>query len=105
MAAMCLVVGCGDAIERSAREWKIPREDARDIIRSLRAEKHPHVIYRFSRTPTGIIYASTGVGDFLVEGTRGKWKFTELVFYSSPRHTSNQAQKRIAADNEIVSCH
>jgi hypothetical protein len=81
VAAMWVMLGCGDTVEDSARRQGISREDARDIIRSLRAEKHPHAIYQFDRVPSGILLVHTDIGDFLVERSAGKWEFTELVFH------------------------
>jgi hypothetical protein len=69
VAAMWVMLGCGDTVEDSARRQGISREDARDIIRSLRAEKHPHAIYQFDRVPsasfsftqTSVIFSSSVV--------------------------------------------
>jgi hypothetical protein len=98
-AALLVLLGCNDALESSAHKQGVSREDARDIIRQLRAEKHPHVIYAFSRVPSGILYVSTDVGDFLVEGGRPNWRFTDF-FLEQPRHTSNHALQPTAGREE-----
>jgi len=76
ITAALLLCAC-DRAEQSARRIGLSREDARDIVQRLRAEKHPHVIYQFQRTPNGKIIVVTDIADFRVEGSSGKWTFTE----------------------------
>ena len=76
IAILVLLLAC-DNVQRSARHIGLSGEDARDIVQRLRAEKHPHVIYQFQRTPNGKIIVVTDIADFRVEGSSGKWTFTE----------------------------
>jgi hypothetical protein len=61
------------------RRTGVSRDQAADISRAVRAQKHAHQIYRCTRWPDGMIIIQTDVGDYSARRVGDKWEFIEMV--------------------------
>jgi hypothetical protein len=70
--------GCATAEENS---WTtgVPREDAIEISREIRASLGVHKIYSFFRWSDGKIAVATDLGTYTATRVGHTWKFTEAV--------------------------
>jgi hypothetical protein len=60
----------------------VSREEAAEISRAIRAQKHAQQIYRCARWPDGTIIIETDVGDYSARRARARWEFAEQVILS-----------------------
>jgi hypothetical protein len=77
LIAAAVLAGCVSPDD--ARVTGVSREQAADISRAVRAEKHAHQIYRCTRWPDGVIIIQTDVGNYSVRRVGHKWEFAERV--------------------------
>ena len=73
-----LLVGCG-TVEERAPFYGVSREDALQISRILREEKHVHKIQQYYGEDDGSILALTDLGMFKAYRERGKWVVIEAI--------------------------
>jgi hypothetical protein len=64
------------------RRTHVSPDQAADISRAVRAQKHAHQIYRCTRWPDGMIIVQTDVGDYSARRVGDKWEFTERIILS-----------------------
>ena len=76
-----LLSGCG-TIENNAWTNGVSREDALDLSRAVRAQKHAHEIYSYLREADASVRVSTDVGTFDARRTGGRWVFSEVIIVS-----------------------
>jgi len=72
------LVGCG-TVEERAPFYGVSREDALQISRILREEKHVQKIQQYYRQEDGSILVLTHQGTFKAYREHGKWVVVETV--------------------------
>ena len=78
IVAALLIVGCG-TVEEAAPFYGVSREDAVQISRILREEKHVQKIQQYYGQEDGSILVSTNLGMFKAYRDRGKWVVIEAI--------------------------
>ncbi len=71
--ASCSIVDHGPSVDG------VSQQDATDIDRAVRVEKHAQKVERISRWPDGHITVETDAGDFEVRRSGKRWKFDEVI--------------------------
>jgi len=78
IVAGLLLFGCG-TVEERAPFYGVSREDALQISRILREEKHVQKIQQYYRQEDGAILVLTDQGMFKAYRDRGKWVVIEAI--------------------------
>ena len=76
--AATALVSCS-TVEHGPSVEGVSREEAADIDRAVRAEKHAQKVESIHRWPNGGIIVETDTGDFEARRVGKQWKFDEVI--------------------------
>lgn len=74
-----VVLASCSAVEQGPSIEGVSREEAADIDRAVRAEKHAQRVDSIDRWPDGGITVETDAGDFKARRVGKRWKFDEVI--------------------------
>jgi hypothetical protein len=78
-AIAATVVSSCSTVERGPSIEGVSHEEAADIDRAVRAEKHAQNVESIHRWPSGSVIVETDAGDFEARRVGKRWKFEEVI--------------------------